>query len=191
MDTMIDFKEWFYYDETSPSGLRWVKDCMGGMYMHILKKRKGDVAGIKYTRRQGKPFRWVVTLKNKKYSAHRIIWQIINGEIPVGMIIDHLDRNPFNNKIINLALKTKRQNQQNLSKNCRNKTGITGVSLSTCGEYFVASYQDSIINKYVRKRFSIKRYGYDTAFDMACTYRKDSIQKMRDAGDLYTETHGE
>lgn len=122
------FKEWFYYDETSPSCLRWAKDCYSGKTYSIKVKNKGDVAGVKVFRRGGKPFRWDLTFKNKKYNLHRVLWTIEIGEIPEDMVIDHLDRDPFNNRLSNLAIKTNKDNQRNISKSSANKTGITGVS---------------------------------------------------------------
>jgi len=38
------------------------------------------------------------------YSTHRLVWVLFNKEIPLDKQIDHIDRNPGNNKIENLRL---------------------------------------------------------------------------------------
>lgn len=49
----------------------------------------------------------------KRFPAHRIIYAIMGIIVPVGMMIDHEDGNPFNNAWSNLRLATKSQNQCN------------------------------------------------------------------------------
>jgi hypothetical protein len=57
----------------------------------------------------------LINFNGKQYQAHRIIWQMLNGQIPDGMCIDHIDRNPSNNRIENLRLATRQQNSMNNS----------------------------------------------------------------------------
>ena len=46
----------------------------------------------------------------KTYYEHQVIWASVNGAIPEGMVIDHIDRNRSNNSIHNLRLTTPRGN---------------------------------------------------------------------------------
>ena len=45
-----------------------------------------------------------VTINNKTKLVHRIIWECVNGEIPEGYDIHHIDGNPMNNSIHNLEM---------------------------------------------------------------------------------------
>lgn len=44
------------------------------------------------------------------YYVHRFIWECFNGEIPEGLVINHLDENPTNNAINNLSLVSQADN---------------------------------------------------------------------------------
>ena len=102
----VDYNEHFIYDETSPSCLR-----------HKIKKKQmnaGDVAGTLVINKKEKPT-WSVYCCNKKLRAHRVIWEMYNGSIPEGLVIDHIDGDPSNNKIENLRLATISQNSFNQS----------------------------------------------------------------------------
>ena len=57
---------------------------------------------------------------------HRLVYQVFIGEIPNDMVIDHIDRNKFNNKLDNLRLVTLSQNQIN-SNRTENASGVSNV----------------------------------------------------------------
>ena len=57
-----------------------------------------------------------VKFKDKPVRYHRVIWTLLNGDIPAGMDIDHIDGNRVNNSITNLRLVTRRENCQNRLK---------------------------------------------------------------------------
>ncbi len=58
--------------------------------------------GCKVWNAYGNPSHLVVMFKKKPYVAHRLIWVMVNGGIEEGCMIDHKDRDPFNNSISNL-----------------------------------------------------------------------------------------
>lgn len=69
-----------------------------------------------------------VRILGRAYSVHRIVWEMHNGAIPSGMFIDHIDGDPFNNRLCNLRLATPIQNANNRALNKRNTSGKHGVS---------------------------------------------------------------
>lgn len=100
--------------------------CTGDLKWKISPSanvKAGDVAGCKNGRGYVR-----VSLKGKLYVAHRIIWELINGEIPEGMEIDHINSVPDDNRIENLRLVTHVENCRNQKQQCNNNSGITGVS---------------------------------------------------------------
>ncbi|MBJ9837899.1 HNH endonuclease [Citrobacter portucalensis] len=90
------------------------------------------------SRFKGKPVGWLgkngylyVTLNNKKYLVHRIVWALSNGHWPPNEI-DHIDVNRANNSISNLREVTREQNHMNRAlingPSRTNKTGCHGVT---------------------------------------------------------------
>jgi hypothetical protein len=69
------------------------------------------------------------------FMLHRIIWEMHNGEIPEGFQIDHIDRNPLNNKLENLRIATQNQNQINSKTPKNNTTGYKGVLATPSGKF--------------------------------------------------------
>lgn len=99
-----------------------------------------------YHKRMGKPAghsHWqndrrhavVIGYNNRIVFAHRVIWEIHFGQVPIGMEIDHKDGNPFNNRIGNLRLATHAQNNQNKGIQRNSSTGVKGVYLHKAGRY--------------------------------------------------------
>ena len=52
------------------------------------------------------------------YPLHRVIWECVNGEIPDGYDVHHIDHNPLNNSIYNLELieSTKHRSEHKIGK---------------------------------------------------------------------------
>lgn len=111
---------WFHdqleYAPDSPSCLRWKVSHRSVM--------AGDIAGS-FKKRY-----WVVRHRKKQFPAHRIVWEMFNGQIPDGMEIDHIDRDSGNNRIENLRLASRVQNMQNTVAHKNNTSGVKNVSWS-------------------------------------------------------------
>ena len=64
-------------------------------------------------------------IHNRKYFAHRIIWQLVYGNI--SKYIDHIDGNTSNNRIKNLRECTSSQNQYNRKASFGSSSKFKGV----------------------------------------------------------------
>ena len=95
----------------------------GDLYWKITNSnvaKAGKKAGCK--QKNG----YIILMLNKKfYYAHRIIYMMFNGIMP--KLIDHIDRNPNNNKIENLREATQTQNTCNRTAQSNSKSGVKGV----------------------------------------------------------------
>jgi hypothetical protein len=68
-----------------------------------------------------------VGFNKKKYLAHRVIWTLLNGAIPDGSQIDHINHNRSDNRIQNLRIVTAAENAKNKSISVVNRSGFLGV----------------------------------------------------------------
>lgn len=84
----------------------------------IAGRKSGGVYGNGYI---------YVSIGNKAYLAHRIIYEMRHGEIPQGMQVDHIDHNRTNNADSNHRLVSHKQNGRNIKKKITNSSGFTGV----------------------------------------------------------------
>jgi len=173
-----DYAEYFAYDASSPSGLVRIKGVFNGLY------EKGNIGncGHKRMRSSGKQF-WAIKFKNYAVQVHRVIWQLVYGEIPDSLVIDHIDGNSLNNNINNLRVVTRAINNKNCSKRKNNSTGFNGILRE--GNCFRATWREN--DKPKTKRFSINKIGYAIALQEAINWRyKMTVGK----GAGYTERHG-
>lgn len=146
----------------------------------------------KYDSKSRKPDSYRVNVKGTVYQVHRVIWAIVHGSINDDQMIDHIDGNPFNNKLENLRIGTPALNARNTSKYSTNKTGFTGVNpffkKKTNSYGFIATWVDE--GKVRSKQFSSIKYGVTAAFNMAVEHRKAMIEQLNAKGYGYTERHG-
>lgn len=81
-----------------------------------------------------------IAIKTKLFGrpmlCHRLAWLYMTGSLPPkGMVVDHKDRNPFNNAFSNLRLCTQQENTWNQGLKALNRTGVKGVSLLSSGRF--------------------------------------------------------
>jgi len=152
-----DWSIYFKLDSESPSGLSRIKEHWG--------HKVGAVVGSKLYNTNKCPHGWEVSLHSVPYYVHRIIWVMTYGHIESNQVIDHLDGNPFNTTISNLALKTQQENNQNRLKQSNNTSGFTGISKFDSGSghmYYRARWHDCRGNA-KSKAFPIKFFGEEVA----------------------------
>lgn len=173
----LQWSDIFYYDESSPSFLRWK--------VKTGKVRVGDQAGCLSN---GCDY-YRVRYNTKLYRCHRIIWEIFNGNIQDKFQVDRINGNSVDNSIGNLRLVTNQQNGQNMKKHRSNTSGVVGVVFDKNRNRWAAKWH-SLSSKSCVKYFSVTKYGYEEAFKMACEYRISVIEEINLNGGCYTERHG-
>jgi hypothetical protein len=67
-----------------------------------------------------------IFFEGKYFMAHRIAWMFCKGDFPF-YLIDHINRNPADNRIANLREANFSQNSQNTKIRSNNKSGFKGV----------------------------------------------------------------
>ena len=70
------------------------------------------------------------------WQTHRLIWTAVNGEIPDGMEINHIDENVENNSITNLSLMTHKENINWGTRNDKISKPILGLNENKIVYYF-------------------------------------------------------
>lgn len=191
LDYSINFDDYLYYDETSSTCLRWKVDIMKGRARSLVLVSKGSVAGTFRHTKAGKRSQITVGLGRKGYRAHRIIYTMFYGEITGNNVIDHLDGNPFNNKIGNLSMKTPRGNSQNSGVADNSPFGISGVTCESSNFQFPCfRARVRLLEKDLNKAFSVHKYGLMPAFKMAVLWRDEQIRRLNEEGSQFTDRHG-
>ena len=81
----------------------------------------------------------------KEFRVYRIIWEMHFGEIPAGMEIDHVNGSKADNRIENLRLATRSQNQANQKcpQSNNKNSGLRGVAWNKrSGKWAARVYQN-------------------------------------------------
>jgi len=105
--------------------------------------RVGDIAG--YLNTLGYVF---ICVDSIKYLAHRLVWLYVHGYFPEHTI-DHIDRNPANNRITNLREAGKRCNIQNSGNRKDNTSGVKGISWNKNAQKFIVNIMTNSSQKYI------------------------------------------
>lgn len=76
---------------------------------------------------------WTIWIENKNWMAHKLAWLYVYGYVPEGL--DHINRDRADNRITNLRLATRSQNQANTRLSTNNTSGYKGVFRHTTGKW--------------------------------------------------------
>jgi hypothetical protein len=152
--TQERLKELLSYD--AETGLfTWLKRCGQGSHAKI-----GSIAGHAenggYVR---------ICVDGKLWRAHRLAWLYVYGTIP--HVVDHINRNPSDNRICNLRLASKSTNSMN--RVAVSKHGFKGIGKSRGGKF--ESYIGSSRTK-TRRHLGT----FDTLEDAAKAYDAAAIE---------------
>lgn len=115
-------REALFYDEES-GAFTW------RMPPKIPNVKVGDVAGS--VRKDG---RVQIRLDGRIYFAHRLAWLYVHGVWPTGML-DHRNNSNSCNRISNLRLATRSENNTNSRARTDSKSGLKGVRLRPWGKW--------------------------------------------------------
>lgn len=170
--------EIFEYSENSPSGLLYKIDIYNSR--GFIHTRKGLSAGTVLKDKSKKPKSWQINTSFGKFSAHRVVWNLFNGEIPKGLVIDHIDGNPLNNNIKNLRVVSQAENNRNSARdhfrlNCPLPNGVSirdvaNGSRSRKNLYFVVTWSNGEKEKF--RYFNAEKLGLLVAHRDSVMFRK-------------------
>jgi hypothetical protein len=110
-----------------------------------------------------------IRIEGKNILAHRIAWAMHYGEWP-NTFIDHINRDKIDNRIANLRLASRSENNRNIAARKGNKLQIKGVSYHARDRKFVAFISLGDKQKYLG--------GFDTAEEASLAYIS-AEQKLR------------
>lgn len=168
---IVNFNDYVYYDEQSPT---------------FLRRIGGKIAGcLRFNTLTNIPRNSCVNIQKKQYYTHRVVWNLFHGQLGENLVIDHLDGNPHNNKIDNLRAVCVTTNSHNVRKMSHNTSGITGVVFSQSIDSWRAVWHEK--GKQYSRSFSVSKYGYECAKNMAIAVRNSKIDE---AHIPYTDRHG-
>jgi len=108
-----------------------------------------------------------IGFKGKLIRAHRLIWLMHHGFMPE--FLDHINGVRNDNRLVNLRVATRTQNQMNLKKRIDNSSGCSGVFWNKQRNKWAARIQ---IDK------KIKHIGLFLSIENAIAARKIAEQKL-------------
>lgn len=113
--SQINFQTYFVYDRETD---------------RLIRKRTGKPAHIYYKlkRADSRPY-GVVEVKERRFAVHRVVWAVVHGVWPDG-VIDHINRDTTDNRVENLRIVTSAGNAKNKTRARNNSSGHNGVDYS-------------------------------------------------------------
>ena len=136
-----------------------------------------------------------VCIQGRRFRLHRLVYQVVNGDLTPALEVDHINRDMLDNRIENLRAVTAAHNSRNHPQRATNTSGVTGIQLRRVRrkmvEYaYYAAYWNDITGKKLFKYFSISAHGELGAFWLACEYREAMIAELNRQGAGYAPHHG-
>lgn len=84
-------------------------------------RKAGSIVGTKLRHT------YTVMVRKHHYPLGRLIWLLVYGSIPNGFVVDHINGNPFDNRLVNLRAVTQAINSRNLALKKNNSSGYNGI----------------------------------------------------------------
>lgn len=180
------FEKYFYYDETSPTCLRWkIHNSQRNHSERQADEVAGHISTPDLTNLNYK--RYKVCVENREYLVHRVILILHGFEID-DLTVNHVNCNPLDNRIENLELCTGREN------NLRKKSHTQGIMQSNNTSGFLGVRETVVIrpsgrvDKYAhayvknmgkckQKKFNYKTHGKEKAWELAIQWREEMFRR--------------
>ena len=112
---------------------------------------------------------WQVSVDGATYLKHRLIWVLMNGHIQDGFQVDHVNRNPSDNRLANLRAVPVSLNQFNCKLQSNNTSGHCGVSWHKMRKKWLA---------HIRVDGKRQQLGYFSKKSDAVQARKAAVAKV-------------
>jgi hypothetical protein len=103
-----------------------------------------------------------------------------------GLVCDHLNNKRFDNRSENLRIVSYSENNRNRTTPKNNTSGKQGVVLKKYTKRGFCTWQSTIYDNNhnrIKKEYSIKKYGYDQAKELAIAWRKQKELELGYSGD--------
>ena len=113
----------------------------------------------------------VIRLDWRLYKAHRLAWLYHYGEWP-GTIVDHINRNPSDNRIVNLRDVSQSVNSHNAKARAGSSSGVAGVRWRRDRNHWIATIRVGYVQHYL---------GSFSDLGAAVSARKAAEQRMKTA----------
>lgn len=156
-------------------------ECTGELFWAVNRRghvRKGDKAGTKLKNGCGKHY-LTVKIAGKHSLVHRVCWLYFYGKEPNGCI-DHINGDGLDNRIENLRVVSRSENQKNMKVSTRSSSGVMGVYWEKRSKkWHVRIAKKGVTNK-------MSHVGYYSCFLDAVCARK-SLEINND----YHQNHGQ
>lgn len=179
--------QYFYYDPSSPSCLRW--KIWNGQN-NQSKRSAGDIAGYISTPDTDNLNyrRYKVCLNNKEYLVHRIVL-ILHDINPNNFTVNHINCNSLDNRIENLELCTSRENNTRKKSHVlnimqsNNTSGILGVRETVVVrpsgkiDYYAHAFVKAD-GKCFQKKFNYAKHGKQKAWQLAKEFRENTFKEL-------------
>lgn len=178
---LVNWSELVYYDDSSPSKLRWLK---GNRSWGTSQRKSGEMAGC-----LSPSGYYVLTHLKFTYTISRIVWILQKGYLPRNIAVNHISCDPSDNSISNLELRSDAENSalnktavyKIPRKNSKNTQPYITEQSTHCGKYWSARVQyRNKDNTLERKSYSYLKYGKEGAWEMA--------RAFLESGTMFSET---
>lgn len=124
--------------------------------------------------------------KRKRYLLHRLIWQIVNGDIPCKLQVNHIDEDKNNNSISNLNLMSPKENSNWGTRNQRIGEQHKNHFIKSKP---VLALKDGNIEMFFPSAMEAERQGFDNSHINKCCQKQGYYKTHKGYQWMYLEDY--